>query len=151
MTWVHDKIYAAGGEQLPSSWASFANQTGISAVLHLRPDSPASFQGPVPESFLWLDLEEESQAGIEERYLAALFIAANLEAGRSLLLHSSLRRHRVRWAYVAFRIWSGRSVRSSLREAQEKPWLAPYHTDEKTWNDFKEFVIIHRVEENLSS
>jgi hypothetical protein len=105
----------------------------------------------MPESFLWLDLREEHQAGIEERYLVASFMSANLEAGRSILLHSSLRRHRVRWAFVAFRIWSGRSVRSSLREVQEKPWLAPYHTDERIWDDFKEFVNIHRVEENLSS
>ncbi|OGO19800.1 MAG: hypothetical protein A2Z14_08250 [Chloroflexi bacterium RBG_16_48_8] len=151
MTWVHDQIYAAGGEHLPSTWASFVNQTGVTAVLHLRPVSPASFHGPLPRGFLWMDLADESQAGLEERWLAASFIGENLEKGRRILLHSSLRRHRVRWAYVSYLIWMGRSVRASLREVEEKPWLAPYHTDERIWEDFRQFVKTPRVGENLST
>jgi hypothetical protein len=150
LTWVHDQIYAAGGDHLPSNWASFVDQTGITSVLHLRPDSPASFLGPCPESFLWLDLADESQAGLEERWLAASFIFENLKNGRSILLHSSLRRHRVRWAYVSYLIRIGRSVRASLKEVEEKPWLAPYRTDVEIWNEFKGYVDLHQVEANSS-
>ena len=41
MTWVQDGIFAGGGEALPGGWADFAAQTGITAILHLRPDAPA--------------------------------------------------------------------------------------------------------------
>ncbi len=151
MTWVHDQIYAAGGEHLPMTWRSFANQTGVTAVLHLRPVSPAAFHGSFPESFLWLDLADENQAGLEERWLVASFIDEVLKSGRRMLLHSSLRRHRVRWAYVSYLIWTGRSVRASLREVEERPWLAPYRTDKKVWEDFKQFVNTHRTREKSSS
>ena len=144
MTWIHDQIYAAGGEHLPSAWASFVNQTGITAVLHLRPDSPASFLGPSPKNFLWMDVADENQAGLEERWLAATFIADNLEKGERVLLHSSLRRHRVRWAYVSYLIWIGKSVRASIKEVEKKPWLAPYHTDLNAWEDFRQYVKTRR-------
>lgn len=151
MTWVHDQIYAAGGDHIPSNWASFVEQTGITAVLHLRPKSPSRFMGPPPMSFLWLDLEDESQAGLKERWLVGSFIGDHVKAGHRLLLHSSLRRHRIRWAYVAYMIWSGRSVRASLREAAQRPWLDPYHTDEDIWEEFKHFVMTRRFKENLSA
>jgi hypothetical protein len=147
LTWVHDQIYIAGGDHIPSTWESFVDQTGIAAVLNLRPGSPSSFHGPIPERFLWMDLVDESQIGIDERWLAASFIGENLKDGLRMLLHSSLRRHRVRWAYVSYLIWTGKSVRASLREVEEKPWLAPYRTDENAWEDFKQYVKIHRMEE----
>jgi hypothetical protein len=151
LAWIHDQIYAAGGDHIPSTWASFVKQTGVTAVLHLCPISPTSFQGPFPKSFLWMALADESEAGLEERWLAASFIGRNLESGQRMLLHSSLRRHRVRWAYVSYLIWMGRSVRASIRVVEEKPWLAPYRTDERAWEEFKQFVKIQRADENASS
>jgi hypothetical protein len=150
MAWVHDQIYVAGGEYLPSHWVDFVDQTNVRAVLHLRPGSPAIFKGPPPEGFLWMDVEDEEQAGLQERWLAASFIAAHLEKGVRVLLHSSLRRHRVRWAYVAYMIWNGRSVRASLREVEEKPWLSPYHTERKVWEDFKQYVEVRRMEKDAA-
>ena len=94
-----------------------------------------------------MDLEDESHIGMEERWLAASFIGENVNLGLLMLLHSSLRRHRVRWAYVSYLIWTGKTVRASLREVEEKPWLAPYRTDEKAWEDFKQYVTIHREKE----
>jgi hypothetical protein len=148
LAWVHDQIYVAGGDHIPSTWASFVNQTGVTAVLHLRPVSPTPFQGPFPKSFLWMAVADESEAGLEERWLAASFIGKNLESGQRMLLHSSLRRHRVRWAYVSYLIWTGKSVRASIKVVEEKPWLAPYRTDKRTWEDFRQFVKIHRADEN---
>ena len=151
MTWVHDQIYVAGGDHIPSTWASFVNQTGISAVLHLRPEKPTTFRGPMPDSFLWMDLVDESRAGLEDRWLAGSFIGENVENGLRILLHSSLRLHRVRWTYVSYLIWRGGSVRASLREVEKKPWLAPYRTEEEAWEDFKGFVKVHQTDENSSS
>jgi hypothetical protein len=151
LTWVHDQIYVAGGDHIPSTWASFVDQTGISAVLHLRPEKPSAFRGPIPESFLWLDLADESQAGLGERWLAALFIGENLEKGLRILLHSSLRLHRVRWTYVSYLIWRGGSVRASLREVEKKPWLAPYRTEQEIWENFKQYVKTHQTIEDSSS
>jgi len=94
-----------------------------------------------------MDVADESQAGLEERWLAASFIKENLEKGERILLHSSLRRHRVRWAYVSYLIWMGKSVRASIKEVEKRPWLAPYHTDLKAWDDFKQYVETRRVEE----
>jgi len=149
LTWIHDRIYAAGGKHLPENWASFIDQTGITAVLHLHPTSPATFVGPTPVSFLWMNLEEEAEAGLEERWLAATFIGENLKNGQSVLIHSSHRRHRVRWTYVAYMIWNGRTVRASLNEVEQKPWLAPYYTDVKGWEDFEEFVAACRTGKSL--
>jgi len=145
LTWIHDRIYAAGGEHLPKNWESFADQTGVTAVLHLQPMSPATFVGPTPVSFLWMNLEDEAEADLEERWLAATFIGENLKNRQSVLIHSNLRRHRVRWTYMAYLIWSGKSVRASVKEVEQKPWLAPYHTDMKGWEDFKEFVTAYRM------
>jgi hypothetical protein len=151
LTWIHDRIYAAGGEYLPNNWASFVDQTGIVAVLHQKPISPANFIGPTPASFLWMNLEEEVEVGHDERQLAAIFIDENLRFGKSVLIHSSLRLHRIRWTYMAYLIWSGKSVRASLKVVEQKPWLTPYHTDMQGWEDFKEFIAAGRREKSLQS
>lgn len=140
MTWVHEKIFAAGGSHIPETWRAFADQTGIRAVLHLSSDRPALFRGPSPRAFLWLDIEDEIHAGLPQRQLAGRFIMMNLEHGELVLLHSSSGRHRTRWAFVAYSILSGASVNTALRRAAEQPWLSPYHTDRKTWEAFAESV-----------
>jgi hypothetical protein len=140
MTWVQDGIYAAGGDHVPSTWAEFSDQTGIRAVLHLCPGRPAVFRGPPPECFLWLAIENEEQAAAEERLLAGRFISECLAKGMGVLLHSSLGRHRTRWAYVAYEIYAGLRLRSALRRAATRPWLAPYHTDEAAWGAFADLV-----------
>jgi hypothetical protein len=136
MTWVADGIYAAGGEHIPATWDAFSLQTGIRAVLHLSPLQPLHFFGPVPDQFLWLDIEEESSADLDARQLAGEFILASQQAGQAVLLHSTQGRHRVRWAYVAHQLCAGRKLETVLREAAEKPWLAPYHTDLTLWQAF---------------
>jgi hypothetical protein len=83
-----------------------------------------------------MDVEEETQVGIEERCLAAQFIHECLQNGHQILLHSSHGRHRTRWVYVAFQIYNGQSVRAALRQAAESPWLSPYHTDTEVWDRF---------------
>ncbi len=136
MTWVHERIFAAGGSHIPETWDAFADQTGISAVLHLAPDRPLAFQTHPPAGFLWLDLAEESQAGDHERLLAGRFIQHALNEDRRVLIHSSLGRHRTRWTYVAYRLLSGGRLGEVLRKAAEPPWLAPYHTDRTAWERF---------------
>lgn len=136
MTWVEDRIYAAGGDHLPGVWAEFAAQTGITAVVHLRPGTPEVFRGPAPQAYLWLGIAEEAQAATADRWLAGLFVAECLRAGHKVLLHSSLGRHRTRWVYVAWAIVAGRPLQAALREAAAKPWLSPYHTSAETWEDF---------------
>jgi hypothetical protein len=140
MTWVHEGIYAAGGEYLPSTWAEFSDQTGIRAVLHLCPGRPATFRGRAPEGFLWLPVEDEKQASLDDRLLAGRFVASCRERGLRVLLHSSLGRHRTRWAYVAYEICAGSRLKTVLRRAASRPWLAPYHTDEATWEAFTRLV-----------
>ena len=136
MTWVHEKIYAAGGRHVPSTWSDFSDQTGIKAVLHLGGDGPSWFVGPPPDPFCWMKVDEERDAGLEERMLAAMFIHDNLHDGRLVLLHSSQGRHRTRWAYVAYCLYTGRKLKPVLREAAERPWLSPYNTDELAWEAF---------------
>lgn len=136
MTWVHPQIFAAGGNHIPSAWADFADQTGVTAVLALAPGRPAAFEGPPPERFLWMGVDEEAQATPDDRLLAALFLDQCVREGRKVLLHAERTRHRTRWAYVAYRLFAGRSLRAALREAAERPWLAPYPTDEEAWQAF---------------
>ena len=136
MTWVHDQIYAAGGTHIPMTWADFADQTGVSAILHINPNEPDRFRGPAADQFLWMDVADESQAGLDERRQAAIFLDSCVTGGFRILLHSSLGFHRTRWAYVAYTICAGRSVRAALRSAAEPPWLAPYSTDHEMWNEF---------------
>jgi hypothetical protein len=136
MTWVQDGIFAAGGEALPAAWAEFSAQTGIADVLHLRPGAPAAFFGPSPHSFLWLDVATEDQAALSERLLAGGFIDACLREGRKILLHASLGRHRTRWAFVAYQIWTGTAAPTAIRRAACPPWMSPYPTDQDRWQEF---------------
>lgn len=140
MAWVHECIYAGGGEYLPKNWGSFRDQTGISAILHLRPEKPAIFCGPPAQAFLWLDIADEIQAGLHERRQAGRFVCENLAEGRRILIHSSLGQHRTRWVYVAYMICSGSRLSTALRLAIEPPWLAPYETDVCLWEAFVEFI-----------
>lgn len=136
MTWVSEGIYAAGGEHIPKTWEAFSQQTGIRAVLHLSADRPQIFYGTTPANFLWLNIVDESQADLDARRLAGAYIRDCREAGQAVLLHSAEGRHRVRWAYVAHQLSLGRKITTVLREAAEKPWLAPYHTDQTLWQAF---------------
>ncbi|MEE8121052.1 MAG: hypothetical protein V3T55_05955 [Anaerolineales bacterium] len=138
MAWVEESIYVAGGHHIPATWADFADSTGIGAILNLSTGGPTPFLGPTPRRFLWLRVEEEKTAGMKDRGLAAEFIQASLEAGEKVLLHSAKGRHRTRWAYVAYGLYVGRGLSRVLREAAEKPWLAPYHTDRDMWRAFQE-------------
>src|SRR3989337_2154868 len=122
MTWVQDGIFAGGGEALPEGWADFAAQTGITAILHLRADAPAVFRGPSPASFLWLAIAAEDQAGLPDRLLAGAFVAACLERGQRVLLHASPGRHRTRWAYVAYRVWSGVAPGAARGQSPAATW-----------------------------
>jgi len=145
VTWVHDRIYAGGGAYIPDHWDDFAGQTGISAVVHLSPGRPATFLRIPPLAFLWLNIGDESEAGPEERWLVGRFIDGSLQEGRKVLLHSSLGRHRARWAFVAYRIIAGRSATAALREAAERPWLTPYATDPSEWEAFADEVRARRA------
>lgn len=136
MTWVEDRIYAAGGDHIPGTWGEFARQTGITAVVHLRPGGPDVFRGPVPDAYLWLGIADEGEAAPADRWLAGRFVAECVHAGHKVLLHSSLGRHRTRWVYVSWAIVEGRSAQAALRQAAAKPWLSPYHTSCEAWDDF---------------
>jgi hypothetical protein len=83
-----------------------------------------------------MKVNKESEAGLEERILAARFVHDNVHDGRAVLLHSSQGRHRTRWAYVAYCLYSGRKLKPVLREVAERPWLSPYNTDELAWEAF---------------
>jgi hypothetical protein len=133
MTWVAEGVYAAGGNHIPNTWNEFHNQTGIQAILHLAPQHPQNFVGPSPRYFLWLDIEDESQADLTTRHLVGAFIRTCRERGDTVLLHGALGRHRTRWAYVAYQLTLGRKLETVLREAAEKPWLDPYPTNRDQW------------------
>lgn len=136
MTWVEDRIYAAGGDHIPRTWSEFAGQTGITAVVHLRPGAPDHFHGPVPDAYLWLGIADETEATPGDRWLVGRFVAECLRSGQKVLLHSSVGRHRTRWVYVSWAIVEGRSAQAALRQAGAKPWLSPYHTSPEVWDDF---------------
>jgi len=133
LSWVHDRIFAAGGFEIPKTWAAFQDQTGIDAVVHLSPGAPTHFAGPAPAAFLWLDIGDENAADLDVRRLAGGFVLDCLQDGRTVLLHSRLSRHRTRWVFVSFLLCSGTSLPRALREAEERPWLSPYPTDESRW------------------
>lgn len=136
MSWVHDRIFAAGGGQVPRTWAAFADQTAIRAVVHLTPDRPDTFVGPPPSAFLWLKISDETEADMAAREAAGRFVQACLADGLNVLLHSSQSRHRTRWVFVSYLLVSGSTLRHALRLAAEKPWLSPYRTDESVWQAF---------------
>lgn len=140
LAWVHDRIFAAGGSHIPATWDSFREQLGISAICNLDEAQPAHFAGEPPASFLWLDISQESAADLSAMHLVGDFIQECVTAGQRVLLHSSQGRHRTRWAFVAFQICIGSSVRSALRLAAEPPWLAPYSTDRARWHQFADHI-----------
>jgi len=133
---VDDKIFAAGGEHVPRTWGDFSGQTGIRAVLHLSPGRPACFEHPAPAAFLWLAVADEMELDLEDRILAGRYIWDCVQSGWKVLLHSSLGLHRVRWAYVAYRIVAGHSLKATLRQVEKRPWLSPYKTDLQAWEAF---------------
>jgi hypothetical protein len=140
MTWVEDGVYAAGGEHIPATWGAFADQTGVTAVLHLSSSGPTPFLGIPPARFLWLDLELEEQADSKVRRLAGKFVRDSRAQGRRVLLHCTGGRHRTRWVYVAYRLCRGHGLKGVLRDAAQKPWLAPYHTDREAWIAFRNYL-----------
>lgn len=144
MTWVQDGIYAAGGESLPARWADFTAQTGISAILHLRPRAPARFEGSPPGFFLWLNIDDETDAAYADRLLAASFVQDCLSGGRRVVLHASAGRHRTRWCYVAYKILDGSAPEAAMRRVARSPWMAPYRTDEAAWCEFARQVALDR-------
>jgi hypothetical protein len=85
-----------------------------------------------------LSIEDESEADNDLRALVGEYIRYCQESGESVLLHSALGRHRVRWAFVAHQLCLGRKLETVLRQAAEKPWQGPYHTDEDLWQSFYE-------------
>lgn len=140
LAWVDDRIFAAGGDHIPTHWDEFAGQTGIAAVLHVRPGRPAAFVGSPPERFLWIGVASEDEADLEARWLAGRFVLSCLDGGGRVVLHGSQSRHRVRWAYVAYLICAGRPVAAALHAGEVRPWLAPYPTDRESWEDFARYV-----------
>ena len=136
MTWVDDQIFVAGGTHIPATWAEFTDLTGIRAVFHIGVDRPALFRGPAAESFLWMNVSKESDAGMEHRLLAGRYIHTVVSSGQKVLLHSCMGRHRTRWAYVSFCLYRGRKLKTVLKEVAERPWLSPYHTDEADWETY---------------
>lgn len=136
VAWVNESIFAAGGEHIPKTWGEFAEMTGISAIVHLAQGAPSLFDGPEPDRFLWLEATEEEQADFQMRFQAGTFVQECIHEGRKILLHCPISRHRTRWVYVAFGLVSGRRLAPVLREAAERPWLSPYHTDEAEWEEF---------------
>jgi hypothetical protein len=140
LAWVHEHIFAGGGEHIPSTWDKFSSQMDIRAVVHLSNPAPMSFRGEPPPRFLWLDIEDEQNVDHRAQALCGEFVKDALLSGQNVLLHSAHGRHRTRWIYVAYLICAGRQVRSALRMAEEKPWQAPYHTDRAKWSDFKDFL-----------
>lgn len=140
MTWVHERIFAAGGSHIPHTWAEFSDQTGVNAIVHLNPSAPLDFSGSPPEAFLWLSMQEETEADLSCRWLAGHFVQRQLREGRSVLLHCRAGRHRTRWVFVAYLLLQGKSWRAALRQAEQRPWLAPYHTDPAVWRAFADWL-----------
>ena len=110
--------------------------TGISAIVHLAEGAPSQFQDPEPARFLWLEVTEEEQADFQMRFQAGTFVQECISEGRKVLLHCPISRHRTRWVYVSYGLVGGRKLTPVLREAAERPWLSPYHTNEVEWKAF---------------
>lgn len=101
---------------------------------------PALFQGQPPDQLLWLDIVDEGEAKPADRELAGRFLFECVENGRLVLLHSIHSRHRTRWAYVSYLMYEGTSLRAALRQAAEAPWLSPYETDQRAWQEFDQLL-----------
>jgi hypothetical protein len=140
LTWVHQQIYAGGGDHIPIDWEAFRDQTGISAILHLNPVEPVIFQGPAPSAYLWMNIDHEREIDQNNRWQAGTFVQSCVSTDHRVLIHSGRGRHRVRWIYVAYLILSGSSIKGAISEVEEKPWLSPYHTDPREWQKFHQNV-----------
>ena len=140
VAWVNESIFAAGGEHIPNTWREFAELTGITAIVHLAQGKPSQFEGPEPARFLWLEAIEEAQADFQMRFEAGKFVRECILDGQKILLHCPISRHRTRWVYVAYGLVGGRKLAPVLREAAERPWLSPYHTDEAKWEEFVTWI-----------
>lgn len=140
MAWVHERIFAGGGDHIPATWDQFSREMSIQTVIHLSRPKPMVFKGHLPARYLWLDVEQEDELELPTRELCGRFVLEALEARGNVLLHSRHGRHRTRWIYVAYLICAGRQVRAALRLAEEKPWQAPYHTDREAWRQFQHFL-----------
>lgn len=149
MTWVHDRIFAAGGAHIPRHWDNFVHQYGPTAIVQLNQDGPTPFAGPPPPALLWLGVEREELASHAVRLTAAEFVGHAIQDGGQVLLHSPNGRHRTRWVYVAYLIWSGVSALTAIRRAGQAPWLSPYETDQDLWQDFQ--ARVHRRAEPASN
>ena len=140
MSWVSNQIFAAGGSAIPDTWEQFQAETGITTLLHLNPNAPAEFKGPVPLRYLWLDIADENDADEKIRSLAGQFVLEAVFAGERILLHAGNGRHRTRWVFVAYLILSGRKPQTAFRLAEKLPWLAPYNTDRDRWEQFAVYI-----------
>lgn len=140
LTWVHEQIYAGGGDHIPLDWEAFRDQTGISAILHLNPVEPLNFYGLPPRAYLWMNIDQEKEIDQHHRWEAGLFVQSCVSANLRILIHSGRGLHRVRWIYVAYLIISGSTVKGAMSEAEEKPWLSPFLTDLGEWQVFHQWV-----------
>lgn len=140
MPWVHDSIYAAGGDHLPETWTEFQHQTGILAVVHLREGRPDRFSSPLPDGFLWLNVAKEDQLTDQQLWLAARFVDDALGAGARVLLHGHYGMQRTRPLYAAYRILKGKSLPATLREVEQRPWLKPYRGGAERLARFAEWI-----------
>lgn len=140
MAWVHERIFAAGGDHIPDTWDQFSRQMNIQVVIHLSKPKPMAFQGRWPARFLWLDVEQETETAFPARAVCGQFVHEAIADKQNVLLHSRHGRHRTRWIYVAYQLYVGRQLRAALRLAEHKPWQAPYHTDRERWAEFKNYL-----------
>lgn len=136
MTWVHDSIYAAGGDYLPSAWAEFQRQTGVRTVIHLREEHPDRFSPPFPSVFLWLAVVDEASLTHDDLLLAARVMDESVRGGGRVLLHCHRGMQRTRPLYAAYRVYNGKSVRAAIREVEERPWVKPYRGGQERMERF---------------
>lgn len=126
MTWVTDHLFVSGGDLIAETWADFQNQTGITVVVSLRADGPDTFGPPFPLAYLWLPADDAEELTLDAWRMGAQFIDAAVRMNRRLLLHCRLGLHRVRPLFAAYLIHTGKSVKATLREVEERPWMKPY-------------------------
>jgi hypothetical protein len=129
MSWVTDHIFAAGGDFVTENWREFQSLSGVSAIIIVSIEKPATFTDPLPWAALWLPVEDEPTYTLDQLQLGVLFIESALAAGRKLLLHAPRGVHRTRPLVAAHLIAGGKSIARVLKEMEQKPWLPPYKGD----------------------
>jgi len=135
MPWVTDHIFVAGGDFIVNDWATFQDQTGISAVVAIGDNSAPALQPP-QAALLWLALAAESDYTLEQLRWGTEFIATALATGRQVLLYAPAGMHRTRPLVAAHLIHSGVSLARTLRLMEQKPWLPPYGGDATLLEEF---------------